>query len=64
MSLAEALDFSVIACDIYFSSDLWKQKLKEAELYAEMRMQMSAEITAISQKLSVLIKRPPVVIQK
>lgn len=64
MSLTEALDFPLISCDLYFASDLWKQKLVEIESHVEMSMQTLAEIKVISQKLTVLIKRPPVVFQK
>ncbi|WP_151765811.1 hypothetical protein [Acinetobacter colistiniresistens] len=64
MSLAEALDFPLISCDLYFASDFWKQKLKEIESHDEMQAQMLAEMQTISLKLSALLKRPPVVFQK
>lgn len=64
MSLAEALDFPLISCDLYFASELWKQKIKDIEKHDEMQLQMLAETKGISMKLTALLKRPPVIFPK
>ncbi|WP_417212027.1 hypothetical protein [Acinetobacter venetianus] len=64
MSLTEALAFPIGSCDIYFASDLWKQKLKDIESHDEMKLQALVEMKVISQKLSALLKKPPFIFQK
>lgn len=64
MSLAESLEFSVISADLYFASDLWKQKIQSITSRDEMRLQSFVELKVISQKLTVLLKRPPVIFTK
>lgn len=61
MSLTEALDFPIIACDLYFASDLWKEKLQSIESHAEIQMQTLVELKTISLKLTYLLKRPHVI---
>lgn len=64
MSLTEALEFPLVSCDLYFASDFWKQKVQAIEKRDEIQLRMLAELNAISQKMTILIKRPPVVVNR
>lgn len=64
MSLAEVMEFPMVSCDVYFESEFWKKKLQAIESRDEMQMKILAELQGVSLKLSSLLKRPPVVIQK
>lgn len=64
MSLAEVMDFPMVSCDVFFQSEFWNKKLQDIEYRDEMQMKILAELKGVSLKLTALLKRPPVVIQK
>lgn len=58
MSFYDALKTPLYICEMYFSSDVWRERKQDIEKKLKLEYEMAGDVKACAKLLEYLLKRP------